>query len=345
MRNYSSLFLFTVLISCKAKVNPDRIPITISNNAIASVDVDGRDYIYSFGGIGNSKDHSDITLRSFKYSVDENVWEEISPLPDTMPKIASAASVINGIIYIVGGYHVFPDGHEKSSSKVHRYDPVEDRFLEDAPNLPTPIDDHVQAVWQDSLLYVITGWSDSLNVSTVQVFDADGHWHYATPVPEEPAYRVFGSSGVIVENDIYFSGGAGNRSEGNFPVQHSLKIGHIDPENPLSIQWESIADSLAGIYRPGAIVINGNPYWIGGSSRSYNYNGIAYTGHEVDPLSSAIFFDRKDGSLKISNMTVPLVMDLRGIAQLSSEEVAVVGGMLPGQVVSDRVFIITISAE
>ncbi len=103
-------------------------------------------------------------------------------------KIASAASVVKGKIYIIGGYHVFPDGHEKSSSKIHIYDPALNQYLENGADLPTPIDDHVQAVWNDSLIYVISGWSDSLIVNLVQVYNPGSHWHYASSFPDEPGY-------------------------------------------------------------------------------------------------------------------------------------------------------------
>jgi len=314
------------------------LPIAISNNAVVGIKVDGKDYVYSFGGIGAAKTHNDITLRSYKYDVSENIWTEIAALPDTMPKIASATSVVGGLIYIIGGYHVFPDGHEKSSPKVHIYDPSKDKFLKDGPDLPTPIDDHVQAVWNDKLIYVASGWSDSLNVNLVQVYGLGKHWHYATSLPNEDNFKVFGSSGVIIGNNIYFMGGAGNRQNKNFPIKNALRIGHINPDNPLEIEWEEKVDDLAAIYRPASIVINGNPHWIGGSDKSYNYNGVAYTGEKVNPLKQSRYFDIQTGEIKIADFVVPEVMDLRGVAQTSSGEIIIAGGMLKDQAVSNRTF-------
>ena len=192
---------------CTPERDLDRMPVTISNNAVVGFTDDGGDYIYSFGGIDGSKTISGITLRSFRYSIDENQWEELAALPDTMPKIAAAASLVKDKIYIIGGYHVFPDGHEKSSAKVHIFDPVNNQFLDNGSDIPTPIDDHVQAVWNDSLIYVVTGWSDSVNVNLVQVYTPGGHWHYASSLPDQPGFKVFGSSGAIIDNQIFYAGG------------------------------------------------------------------------------------------------------------------------------------------
>lgn len=316
------------------------MPMAITNNALCGITIDNKEYVYSFGGLGKNKTHEDITLRSFKYDVQENLWSEIAALPDTMGKVAAAANVIKGKIYIVGGYYVFPDGHEKSSPNVHVYDPTTDTYLPDAANIPTPIDDQVQTVWRDSLLYVITGWSDSLNVKTVQMYEPEENtWQYANPLPEEYSYAVFGSSGVIVNNTIYYMGGAGNRQNKNFPIQSILREGKIDPSNPLNIKWSSSTIENAGIYRSAAFLLNGQASWINGAELSYNYNGIAYTGPPVDPLQQIIQFDSVTRTVITLSQQVPQVMDLRGAA-IFSDKIIIAGGMLPNQVVSQQTFII-----
>ena len=340
MKNLSLLIGWLIAVSCSSTqqlLAP--MPLAVSNNAVANVTIDGKDYIYSFGGIDNSKIYSGISLRSFRYSVNDNMWEEIDPLPDTMPKIAAAASVVKGKVYIIGGYYVFPDGHEKSSYKVHVFDPVRNEFLVDAEDLLTPIDDQVQAVWNDSLIYVASGWSDSLNVNLVQVYKPGGHWHYATSMPDEPGFKVFGSSGIIIGDNLYFAGGAGNGREARFPVQPSVKVGHINPSNPLEITWEIYKDSLANVYRPAAVNIDDNPYWIGGAPKSYNYNGIAYTGEAVSPRNNPIYFTSDNEILVDIDKYIPQIMDLRGAAELSDGRLAIVGGMSINQEVSNQVWI------
>ena len=327
-----------ICLSCEKKVQIASLPNPMTNNAVCGVEIDGKKYVYSFGGLGTGKTHSDISLRSFKLDVSANIWTEIDALPDTMPKIAAAASVVNGKIYIIGGYYVFSDGHEKSSAKVHVFDPVTNIYLADAAEIPTSIDDQVQAIWRDSLIYVATGWSDSLNVGIVQVFNpTTNQWNYGTSLPDEYSFKVFGASGSIIGDNFYFAGGAGNRQDKNFPIQSHLRIGKINPENPLKITWQTQEIKNAGIYRSGAIVVNNRPAWIGGADMSYNYNGISYTKQPVEPLSQVLIYDEKKKSLKKLDMESPTIMDLRGVAQFNNE-IIVVGGIEKGQLVSNTVY-------
>lgn len=327
------------IVSCSNEMHIEELapmPIAITNHAIAAVEVSGEDYVYTFGGLGEGKTHEDITLRSFKYDVASNIWSEIGALPDTMGKVAAAASTVNGKIYIIGGYHVFPDGHEKSSAKVHVYDPATDQFLADATDIPIPIDDQVQVVWQDKLIYVISGWCDSLNINKVQVFDpAKNQWHPGNDLPLTPEFSVFGSTGVCVGNQIYFAGGAGNRQDGNFPLQSFLRIGSINPDNPTQVSWSSSENENARLYRPGVGVIDGQPVWVGGAAQSYNYNGIAYVGNPVEPLEALRSFDPSSGSWTDQPLALK-VMDLRGAAQIGNKDIIIAGGMGATQLVSNR---------
>lgn len=332
------LLMVVTLLNCKKKGTIERseMPIAITNNAVCGINIGEQAFVYLFGGLTSGKTYKDITLKSFKYDVTQNVWQEIDPLPDTMGKIAAAASVLKGKIYIVGGYHVFADGHEKSSVKVHVYDPVSDHFLDDAADLPTPIDDHVQAVWRDSLIYVVSGWSDQNNVRTVQVFEPKNNvWHYGTSLPNEYSYAVFGSSGIIIEDQIYFAGGAGNRRNKNFPLQSHVRTGYINPQNALDINWQTIQHNDAKVYRTGVTIIDDKPAWIGGAGISYNYNGIAYTGPAVEPFDQAIIFNPKTNKISKLKTGMPKIMDLRGVAQFRGYFI-IAGGMEENQKVSRR---------
>ncbi|MEM8894623.1 MAG: hypothetical protein AAGC88_08605 [Bacteroidota bacterium] len=330
-------------VSCSSQIEITELaemPMAITNHAIASVKVDGKDFVYTFGGLGPGKTHEDITLSSFKYDVADNVWSEIQALPDTMGKVASAASTVDGKIYIVGGYYVFPDGHEKSSAKVHVYDPKSDQYLDDAADIPIPIDDQVQVVWQDSLIYVISGWSDSLNINKVLVFDpASNLWQIANDLPNTAEFSIFGSTGVCIDNQIYFAGGAGNRQDGNFPLQPFIRIGQIDPSNPNNVSWSSTTSEVARLYRPGVGVIDGLPIWIGGARQSYNYNGIAYVGNPVEPISELRFFDMQNENWKKQEIELS-IMDLRGTAQIDDSSLIIAGGIGSGQVVSNKSYLL-----
>ena len=119
------------------------LPMRTSNNAVVEGFINGDPYVYSFGGIDETLVHTGIHSRAFRLDVNANAWEEIAPLPDTRPKIASSASRVDDIIYIIGGYHVAANGSEESSAKVHRYDILNNVYLEDGCLLytsPSPRD-------------------------------------------------------------------------------------------------------------------------------------------------------------------------------------------------------------
>ena len=138
------------------------LPEAVSNNAVVEGFINDIPYLYSFGGIDETKLYSGIHKRSYRYNIQTGEAQQILDLPDAMGKIGSAASRIGNIIYISGGYHVFSNGSELTSGKMHRYDIINNEYLEDAPDIPVPTDDHVQAVWRDQLIYLITGWNLSL---------------------------------------------------------------------------------------------------------------------------------------------------------------------------------------
>ena len=169
------------------------MPERVSNNAVVAAKVNGQSFVYSFCGIDSTKIWSGIHLKAWRYDVEAKKWESLPEVPDPNGgKIAASANVVNGKIYIIGGYHVASNGSETSSDKVHVFDPVTNAWLPDAAPIPVPIDDQVQVVWRDSLIYVVTGWSNTTNVTEVQIFNpATNEWSAGTPVPNQNDYKVF----------------------------------------------------------------------------------------------------------------------------------------------------------
>lgn len=320
-------------------IEKQAMPKKISNNAVVEAHINGKDYVYSFGGIDSTKLFSGITNESFRYDVNLDEWDTIPALPDSNTKIAAAASYVNGIIYIIGGYSVFANGTEVSSKKVHRFDPVTNTYLTDATSIPVPIDDHVQAVYNDSLIYVVTGWSNTANIINVQIYNANSNkWAFGTSVPFG-SYQVFGSTGTIIGDTIYYYGGARNGQF--FPSSNHLRKGAIDPLDPTKITWQSaIIDTATFAYRPASTSVNGNPVWIGGSSISYNFNGIAYNGSGgVSPSNRSILYDISTAKIITSTPDTGFFpMDLRGLASISNMVKYIVGGMDSNQQVSNKTY-------
>lgn len=317
---------------------PSRIadmPNAVSNNAVAGATVNGQYYMYSFGGIDTSKKYSGIVQNAYKWNKATDTWTTIPSLPDTLGKIASAVSTLKGKVYILGGYHVYANSSEKSSSRVHIFDPQTDTYLADGAPIPIPIDDHVQAVWRDSLIYVITGWSDVGNVGDVQIYNPSTNtWLQGTAVPNG-LYQAFGSQGVIRNDTIYYYGGASAGS--NFPATAILRRGVIDPQNPTSINWLSFSlNNTHPLYRMiGLADPNGQITFLGGSSVSYNYDGISYaTNLGVPKANEQMVYDAATQSFG-SDYSNEFPMDLRGYADFSSNTKYICGGMRDSQIVSN----------
>lgn len=319
------------------------MPKRISNNAVVEGFVGNNSFVYSFSGIDSTKTHQGINLGSYKYDVQNDSWSTISPLPDTMGKIAAGASFVNGKIYIIGGYHVLANGGEVSSDKVHVYDPSTDAFESDGTPIPVPIDDQVQCVWRDSLIYSITGWSNTGNKPNVQIYNPyTDAWQVGTSVPNNNSYLSFGASGTIIGDTIIYNGGVSGSF--SFASRNYTRIGVIDPSNPTQITW-SLADDNPGAagYRMGCSNYNNRAFWIGGAGVAYNYDGLAYSnGVGVEPLERILQF-KNDTYLYDEGLGTPFgIMDLRGIARISDTEWIICGGMESGQSVTNRTFKIEI---
>ncbi len=313
------------------------MPEAVSNNAVCLAVVDGKQYVYSFSGIDESKSFEGIHKKCFKYSVEEDLWEQIADLPSGNGRIAAGASTVKNKIYIFGGYEVFADGSERSFDEVHIYDPESNVFLKNGTPIPVATDDHVQAVYKDSLIFLITGWSDDDNIPNVQIYDPGlDLWQVGTSVPDNNSYKAFGASGTILGDTIYYNGGV-RVVAGSFAMSNTSRKGYINPANPSDITWESKGSGLSIGYRMGAgQYFDTKLIWIGGANQAYNYDGLAYTNQSgVDPMSRILFYDPSIGSFS-TNVIDFDVMDLRGLAQLSEREIILCGGMLKDQIVSNK---------
>ena len=324
------------------ELNP--MPIRISNNAVSEVVVGGEAYVCTFGGIDSTKTLQGISGISMRMTMSTGEWESIPDLPDTLGKIASSASAVDEIIYIIGGYHVFKGPpYEISSDRVHRYDPASNTYLPDGAPVPVPIDDQVQAVWRDSLIYVVTGWSQNQNVANVQIYDpAFDQWSAGTSVPNNSNYKAFGASGLILGDTIFYHGGAAGSS---FGASSIMRKGVIDPEDPTQIAWSEVGNftDLKG-YRMAVVEMEEQAWWIGGSAVTYNYDGIAYNGSGgVPPLTRIFGLSQSEPTPQLYiNESQPYgVMDLRGVAKISENEVVICGGMTAGQEVTNRAYKLT----
>ena len=337
-----SLFL-TGNLSAQTWTELANMPEAVANNAVTTANVNGEIYIYSFSGIDETKSCDGDHLRSFRYSVSNDTWEAIPDIPDALGgKIAAAASTVKNKIYVTGGYHLSPECNEISSAKIHIFNPETNEWEDDGADMLTPIDDQVQVVWKDSLIIMVTGWSNTTNVNDVQIYNpATNEWFEGNSTPNQANYKVFGGSGSIVGDTIYYAGGA--RIAANFPATTYLRKGYINPEDPTDITWFLELEPLSKGYRMGASDFQGHPIWFGGSDVTYNFDGIAYNGSGgVAPLDRVSLYNPETGIIEQFFGWMPELMDLRGVAKISDNEFILAGGMLQNQVVSNKTFLLTL---
>lgn len=329
----------------------------VTNNAVAHGYVNGVPHVYSFAGMDSTKIWSGIHKKAFRYNTQTGIWDTLPPLPSGEGRIAASASTVKNKIYIIGGYDVFEDNSEISYNQVHIFDPETNSYLPDGAPIPIPIDDQVQAVYRDSLIYVVTGWSNINNVANVQIYDTTKDiWLEGTPVPNSSSneYKVFGASGGIVGDTLYYLGGA--KFGNNFPMTSSLRKGYINPNDPTEITWSTEFDVLAKGYRKGVALLydifgpennidnSAELVWLGGSTTSYNYNGIAYNGSggvEPDMDAIAVCENKLCKNMGVVEWLSNLpVMDIRNMVTIfnGGVDMYVVGGMLGNQVVSDKLY-------
>jgi len=311
------------------------LPEPISNNAVTGYLDDTERFVYTFGGIDATKSPSGIHNRCYKYNATFDTWVVLPNLPQSPTRIAASASTIDDTIYIIGGYHVFNNGNEQSSNLIHRFHVMADTFLTNGSPLPKATDDHVQAVYKDSLIFVVSGWSQSLNIPDVQIYNPKSNtWLIGTSVPNNHEFKSFGASGVIIGDTIYYFGGA--KMGANFPIQNQLRKGYINPINVTDISWtlDTIHPDLVG-YRMAAFSDGNVIRWIGGANATYNYNGIGYAGNiPVEPNRRILSFYPKTNTWDTTSLP-EINMDFRGVASFGTQAI-LVGGMDANQKVSKR---------
>ena len=333
-----SLLLIWLSIEVTAQYSTttlQNLPEAISNNAVSGYLDDTEQFVYTFGGIDASKTASGIHNRCYKYNAAFDTWIPMPNLPQSPTRIAAAASTIKDTIYIIGGYHVFSNGNEQSSNLVHRFQVMADTFLSNGTPIPKATDDHIQAVYKDSLIFVVSGWSQTANIPNVQIYNPQlDTWLIGTSLPNTHEYKSFGASGAIIGDTIYYFGGA--RMGSNFPIQNQLRKGYINPNNVIDITWtiDTIHTDLVG-YRMASFPDNHTIRWIGGSNATYNYNGIGYAGNiPVNPNRRILTYYPITNTWDTTSLP-EINMDFRGIAAFNNN-IILVGGMDTNQTVSNR---------
>jgi hypothetical protein len=312
------------------------LPEPVTNCAAACLNVKKTDFVYTFYGLDSTKKWSGVHNKVFKINLTTGQTKYIGRVPDSLGRLAAAASTIKNKTYLTGGYAVYANGKEQSSGQLFIFDAATEKFTRGAA-LPLPIDDHIQAVWKDSLLYIISGWNDSVNVHAIQVYDAAADkWQLATPLPNEKTAAVFGGCGTILGDTIYMLGGA--VFDQFYPPSRSFYKGIINPHNPLQINWMNAGEYPGEFrYRSGAYSVGNKIYFTGGSNNTYNYNAISYKEKKpVDPNTTVLIYNILTGNFYTA-LDKNSVMDIRNIISCGKNKFYIAGGIKAGQKLSGAV--------
>lgn len=330
-----------------------QLPEPVANNAVASVTIDNKYYVFSFMGLGEGKTYKDVHNRAWQLVIDENnsskrnsapQWQSLPPVPSSLTlkgRLASVAVGVNDAVYIFGGYTVDEDHNETSTPDVYKYSPTTGEYTLLTP-MPVPVDDATALAYQDRYVYLVSGWHNDGNVNLVQVYDTQtDQWQQASPFLGNP---VFGQAGGIVNDTIVICDGVSvtphRERRRSFAPETACCKGVIDKENPFKIDWRTL-DHPTGTARyrmaAGGDEAANKIYFAGGSTNPYNYNGVGYNG-EPSTADDAIWaFDIAEETWVISKTEAEApTMDHRGLINVNGSWVTI-GGMLGAQHVISKV--------
>ncbi len=338
--------LICLLLTCSACTKrqqmhdlPTKLPMALSNNAVAFLPINGNNQFYTFNGLTNGKTYQDITNQAFVWV--DGGWHELDVPEDQLPVLASVAVAVADSVFLFGGYTVAADHSEKSIPNVWQINGNTHQWTA-LPPMPTPVDDAVALVYQDRYIYLISGWHDVDNVDLVQVFDIEKQrWQQATAFPLPP---VFGHAGGIVGNQMVVCDGVKVVWQGDkkqFLPSPACVVGHINADDITDIDWTPIIHhSGTAYYRMAASSDEIKQiYFVAGSDNPYNYDGIGYNKVPSEPSDNIRVYDLQQQKWTITEQKIPASMDHRSMLN-TADGFIIMGGMGENQSVLQRITLI-----
>jgi energy-converting hydrogenase Eha subunit A len=195
-------------------------------------------------------------------------WATKTPMPT--PRQGLGTSVVNGVIYAVGGcgYNCVD-----FSGTVEAYDPASDTWTTKA-SMPTPRA-YLGTSVVNGIIYAVGGRNSSGQLATVEAYDPSNNtWTTKTPMPTPR----FGLSTSVVDGVIYAVVG-GYTSGGSFFTT-------VEAYNPVSDVWTTKAPLTGGTVLLSTSVVNGTLYAIGGYAAVFWGAGVETYDPATDTWSS-----------------------------------------------------------
>jgi N-acetylneuraminic acid mutarotase len=247
------------------------MPVERSAHCACAVD----NKIYVMGGTGPTWGLDSV----FQYDLATDQWEPKAPLP--APHSHSSCSVVDGIIYVIGGQPSAIPSIPLADAPVEAYDPAGDAWTRKSA---MPL-----ARWRltsttiNGKIYVVGGHTNDhfdegnpfapQQTDRVDVYDpAEDAWDPASPAPT----KLAGHASAAVSGKIYVFGGFAENG--------------VDPSSAAVYQYDPIADAWTprasmGAARAGAtaVALGARIYVIGG----HNMQGPVGTVDEYDPSTDS----------------------------------------------------------
>jgi N-acetylneuraminic acid mutarotase len=214
--------------------------------------------IYAAGGQSGST--ALATLQS--YDPVNNTWSTKTSMPTA--RLASAAVVVNGLLYVIGGCTDNACGGVVGTVEV--YDPVTDSWTTKSP-MPTARRGFDAGV-VNGVIYAVGGLGQSCYpCGTNEAYDpATDTWTTKAPLPTPRTARIQAVNGLL-----YAMGGYDGCCS---------QFATVDAYNPLTDAWSTKASLPSPRGGGGTGVINGTIYYAGGSGTETEL--VAY-----DPIADA----------------------------------------------------------
>lgn len=229
-------------------------PAPTARTEVAVAALDG--LIYVAGGFEQSSSwRSRQSSASTKVEVYDPVSNRWSAKPDLPVGLHHAgAAVLDGALYVVGGFTVSEDTLWNPSDRVFRFNPADERWTERAP-LPTARGGLAVTALQGKL-YAVSGYDGERNPAAVEVYDPNlDQWTAVAPLPTPRDHLA----AVTINENLYAIGG-------RVRLNYRENLSTVETYQAESNQWIPKADMPTPRSGIAAGVLNGWVYVFGGES-------------------------------------------------------------------------------
>ncbi len=229
-------------------------PAPTARTEVAVAALDG--LIYVVGGFEQSSSWRSLqSSASTKVEVYDPVTNRWSSRPDLPIGLHHAgAAVLDGDLYVVGGFTVSEDTLWNPSDRVFRFNPADEAWTERAP-LPTARGGLAVTTLRGKL-YAVSGYDGQRNPAAVEVYDpALDHWSSVAPLPTPRDHLA----AVAIDETLYAIGG-------RVRLNYLENLSTVEAYDAASNQWIPKADMPTPRSGIAAGVVNGWAYVFGGES-------------------------------------------------------------------------------